>query len=153
MRGSAYKTLALAVSITFSIMLIGGCEEEEKISDTMTDAPPDAKRTRLIAVENVQLKKQIEKMTALHASQMERQKKLHTKELEGLQQRLDTCLQEKEVLDEMSKKGVEEYMQNVLGPISEENTKLREEIETLKVQIEKLTKELEELKRPKVVPL
>ncbi|NIP55511.1 MAG: hypothetical protein GWN55_16860 [Phycisphaerae bacterium] len=152
MRESAYKTLVLAVGIIFCIMLIAGCEEEEKISDTMTDTP-DAKRSRLIAVENVQLKKQIEKLTALHASEMKRQKDLNTREKDDLQRRLDNCLREKKGMEEMSKKGVEEYMQNVLGPISEENTKLREEIETLKAQIEKLTKELEELKRPKVVPL
>jgi len=152
MKESAYKMFVLAVGIIFSIMLFAGCEEEEKISDTMTDTP-DAKRSRLIAVENVQLKKQIEKLTALHASEMERQKELHSRELEGLQQRLDTCLQEKEARDDMSTKGVEEYLQNVLGPISEENTKLREEIDTLKTQIEKLKTELEELKKPKVVPL
>lgn len=153
MRESAYKTLFLAVGIIFSIMLFAGCEEEEKITDTMNDTPPDVKRSRLIAVENEQLKAQIEKLKALHASEMKRQKDLNTKEKDDLQRRLDNCLRDKKDMEEMSTKGIEEYMQNVLGPVSEENTKLREEIETLKAQVEKLKTELEELKKPKAVPL
>ncbi len=153
MRESAYKTLFLAVGIIFSIMLFAGCEEEEKITDTMNDTPPDVKRSRLIAVENAQLKAQIEKLKDLHTREMEKQESLHNKEKDDLQRRLDICLRDKKGMEEMSTKGIEEYMQNVLGPVSEENTKLREEIETLKAQIEKLKTELEELKKPKVVPL
>jgi hypothetical protein len=119
----------------------------------MTDTPPDVKRSRLIAVENVQLKAQIEKLKVLHTREMEKQERLHNKEKGDIQQRLDTCLQENKVLDEMSNKGVEEYMQDFLGPISAENAKLQEEIKTLKAQVEKLKTELEELKKPKVVPL
>jgi len=152
MKESAYKTLVLAVGIIFSIMLIAGCEEEEKISDTMTETP-DAKRSRLIAVENVQLKQQIEELKDQHARALQRQKELNDKERQRQQRQLDSCLQEKKIQDEISNKGIENYMQNIVGPISEENTKLREEIETLKAQIEKLKKELEELKKPKVVPL
>jgi len=152
MKESAYKTLVLAVGIIFSIMLIAGCEEEEKISDTMTETP-DAKRSRLIAVENVQLKQQIEELKDQHARELQRQKELNDKERQRQQRQLDSCLQEKKIQDEISNKGIENYMQNIVGPISEENTKLREEIETLKAQIEKLKKELEELKKPKVVPL
>ena len=152
MKESAYKTLVLAVGIIFSIMLIAGCEEEEKISDTMTETP-DAKRSRLIAVENIQLKQQIEELKDQHARALQRQKELNDKERQRQQRQLDSCLQEKKIQDEISNKGIENYMQNIVGPISEENTKLREEIETLKAQIEKLKKELEELKKPKVVPL
>jgi hypothetical protein len=153
MRESAYKTLFLTVGIIFSIMLFAGCEEEEKITDTMNDTPPDVKRSRLIAVENEQLKAQIEKLKVLHTREMEKQESLHNKEKGEMQQRLDTCLQEKKILDEMSKKGIENYMQDILGPVSEENAKLQEEIKTLKAQIEKLKADLEELKKPKVVPL
>jgi hypothetical protein len=149
------KTLVLAVGIIFSMMLIAGCEEEAKISDTKPDTQPDAKpdtqpdtkRSRLIAIENAQLKAQIEKLKNLHDREMQRQKELHDKESQRQQQQLDSCLQAKAAMEEMSKKGVEEYMQNILGPISEENTKLREEIETLKAQNEKLKTELEEAKK------
>ncbi|MHC4692341.1 MAG: hypothetical protein ACYS67_06340 [Planctomycetota bacterium] len=153
MRESAYKTLFLAVGIIFSIMLFAGCEEEEKIPNTMNDAPPDVKRSRLIAVENEQLKAQIEKLKILHTREMKKQERLHSKEKGEIQQRLDVCIQEQKVLDEISKKGIENYMQDILGSVSEENAKLQEEIKTLKAQVEELKAELEELKRPKVVPL
>ena len=130
------KTLVLAVGIIVGFMLIAGCEEEENLSNTKPDTEPNTKRSRLIAIENAQLKAQIEKLKNLHAGEMERQKKL-----------LDNCLREKGTLQEMSKKGVETYMQNILGPIVEGNTKLQEEIKTLKAQIEKLKTELEEAKK------
>ena len=130
------KTLVLAVGIIVGFMLIAGCEEEENLSNTKPDTEPNTKRSRLIAIENAQLKEQIEKLKNLHAGEMERQKKL-----------LDKCLREKGVLQEMSKKGVEDFMQDILGPLSEENVKLQEEIKTLKAQIEKLKTELEEAKK------
>jgi hypothetical protein len=146
MKESAHKMLVLAVSTIFGLMLIAGCEEDAKISDTKLDAkpdakldiPPDAKRSRLIAVENVQLKQQIQKLKAQHASQMERQKELHDKENKRQKKLLDNCLRDKGVLEGMSKQGVENYMQNILGPLAEENTKLQQEIKTLKEQLEKL---------------
>ena len=85
MRESTHKTLVLAVSIIFSIMLIAGCEEEAKISDAnldtqpdvKLDTPPSVKRSRLIAIENAQLKAQIEKLKDLHTREMESQKNRH----------------------------------------------------------------------------
>jgi len=127
MKSPVSRTLLLAVGVVFGIMLITGCEEEENLSDTKPDTEPNAKRSRLIAIENVQLKEQIEKLKNLHAGEMERQKKL-----------LDNCLREKGTLEEMSNKGVDNFMQNILGPLAEENTKLQEENKTLKAQIEKL---------------
>ncbi|MHC4086609.1 MAG: hypothetical protein ACYSWZ_14430 [Planctomycetota bacterium] len=151
MKESAHKTLVLAVSVIFSIMLIAGCEEEEKISDTKLDAkldtPPDAKRSRLIAIENAQLKARIEKLRDLHTREMESQKNLHNREKNRQKQLLDNCLRDKGVLQEMSEKGVENYMQKVLGPIVDENAKLQEENKALKEQTEKLKAELEEAKK------
>jgi hypothetical protein len=154
MKESANKTLVLAVSIIFSIMLISGCEEDAKISDTIPDTkpdakldtPPDVKRSRLIAIENAQLKAQIEKMKDLHAREMESQQNLHTNEKNRQKKLLDNCLRQKGALQEMSTKGVENYMQKILGPLADENTKLQEEIKGLNEQIEKLKTELEEAK-------
>ena len=126
MKGPAHKTLVLAVGIVVGIMLIAGCEEEQNSSDT----EPNTKRSRLIAVENTQLKNQIEKLKKLHAGEVEKQKK-----------QLDKCLQEKKGFEELSRKGIENYMEDILGPLAEENAKLHEEIKTLKAQIEKLKTE------------
>ncbi|MGB2809054.1 MAG: hypothetical protein WBC22_15025 [Sedimentisphaerales bacterium] len=163
MARSVPKTLVLAVSIVVGLMLIAGCEEEQKISDAKLDTqpdakldtqpdakldtPPNAKRSRLIAIENAQLKAQIEKLKDSHTGEMEKQKNLHTREQNRQQKLLDNCLREKGPLQEMSTKGVDNYMLKVLGPIVDENTKLHEEIKTLKEQIEKLKTELEEAKK------
>ena len=126
------KTLVLAVGIIVCFMLIAGCEEEENLSNTKPDAEPNTKRSRLIAIENTQLKAQIEKLEKLHSSEMEKQKKL-----------LDNCMREKKALQDVSEKGVDSYMKDFIGPLAEENAKLREENKTLKAQIEKLKTEPE----------
>jgi hypothetical protein len=121
------RMLLVAVGVVVGFMLITGCEDEKNLTGTQSDTTPNSKQSRLIAVENAQLKAQIEKMKKLHAGEMEKQKKL-----------LDDCLREKETLGEISKKGIDDYMKDFLGPLAEENAKLREENETLKAQIEKL---------------
>jgi cell division protein FtsB len=130
MKSPVSRMLLLTVGIVFGIMLITGCEEEGNLSDTQSNTTANSKRSRLIVIENAQLKAQIEELKKLHSSEIEKQKKL-----------LDNCMREKKALDEMSKKGVDNYMQNILGPLAEENTKLREENKTLKAQIEKLKTE------------
>ncbi|MBW8042049.1 MAG: hypothetical protein FVQ85_18895 [Planctomycetes bacterium] len=129
------KALVLAVGIVIGFMLIAGCEEEENLSNAKPDTEPNTKRSRLIAVENAQLKEQIERQKGSQTREIERLKNLHAKETDRQKKLFDNCLREKEALEEMSKKGVENYMQDILGPLSEENVKLREEIETLKAQI------------------
>jgi outer membrane murein-binding lipoprotein Lpp len=143
MARSVQKMLVLAVSIVFGAMLFAGCEEEQNLSDTT----PGAKQSRLIAVENSRLKKQIEQLKIQHAREMESQKKLHTKENDRQERLLDNCLREKAAMGEISTKGVESYMQDVVGPLSEENITLQGEVKTLKAQVEKLKTELDEAKK------
>ncbi len=147
MAGSVSKTLLLTVVVIFGLMLFAGCEEEEKISDTNLDTTPDAKRSRLIAVENAQLKQQIEELKGQHARELQRQKELNDKERQRLQRQLDSCLRAKAALGEISEKGVESYMQDIVGPLTDENAKLQEENKNLKAQIEKLKTELEEARK------
>jgi hypothetical protein len=143
MARSVQKMLVLVVSIVFCAMLFAGCEEEQNLSDTT----PGAKQSRLIAVENSRLKKQIEQMKIQHAKELQKQKELNDKERQRQQKQLDNCLREKGAMEEISTKGVESYMQDVVGPLTDENTKLQEENQTLKAQIEKLKTELEEAKK------
>jgi len=127
------KTLVLAVGVVVAIMFIASCEEEQNLSDTKLTT----KKSRLVAVENMQLKKQIEQQERLHANAMKKQKKL-----------LDKCLQDKKALEEVSAQTVRNLMDDVLANIIEENAKLQKENEGLKAQIEQLEKEFEELKKP-----
>jgi len=130
MKSPVSRMLLLAAGVVFGIMLITGCEDEKKLSGTQSDTTPNSKQSRLVAVENAQLKAQIEELKKLHSGEMEKQKKL-----------LDKCMREKKALEEVSTKGIDNYMKDILGPLSDENAKLREENQTLKAQIEKLKTE------------
>jgi hypothetical protein len=143
MARSVSKIFVLAVGVVLSAMLFAGCEEEQNLSD----ATPDVKQSRLIAVENTRLKKQIEQMKIQHASELQKQKERNDKERQRQQKQLDSCLRAKDAMGEMSKKGVESYMQDIVGPLTDENAKLQQENKTLKEQIEKLKKELDEAKK------
>jgi hypothetical protein len=114
--------LVLTISAVFVVWLIAGCEEEKVSEPELT-----AKQDRLVAS---RLKTRLEEQQKLHARQRESQKRL-----------LEKCMQEKAALEEMSSKGIEDYMENVLADIVKENETLRGEIEDLKAQIQKLKAE------------
>ena len=113
MKKSTQTALILAVSIV-AIMLTTGCAEQN-LSST--------KKTRLIASDNIQLKKQLQQCN----KEIEKQKKL-----------LDECLQAKKSLQQDSQKDIENLVANIFEGVAKENTNLRDENEKLKAQIEKL---------------
>jgi len=119
MRKPVQKAIVLAVGIVV-IMLIAGCEEESQ---------SNTKKSRLIAAENIRLKKEIEKQKEL----------------------LEKCLQEKKAPEEMSPEGAQDLTQFLLEEsvkLNEENEKLKAEIVQLEARIKQLKTELEELKKP-----
>ena len=119
MKKSTQTALISAVAIV-AIMLIAGCAEQD-LSST--------KKTRLIASDNIQLKKQLQQCN----KEIEKQKKL-----------LDECLQAKKVLQQDSQKDIGNLVANIFEGVAKENTNLRDENEKLKAQIEKLKSKLEE---------
>lgn len=124
MKRSAQKAIILAVGVVFVIMLIEGCEEQS-LSDT--------KKHRLIAAQNRQLKEQLEQRDAEignRDAEIKKQKKL-----------LEKCRQKKDALKTESKRNFQDQVNEVLNTVMEENVKLRQEVESLKVQIEKLKKQ------------
>ena len=127
MKSPVSKMLLMVVGVVFGFMLFTGCDDEGNLSGTQSDKTTNNKQSRLIAIENAQLKAQIEELKKLHSGEIEKQKKL-----------LDNCLQEKKALEDVSTKGIDEYMKDFLGPLTEENAKLLEENKALKAQIEKL---------------
>jgi len=104
------------------IMLVAGCEEQQRPST-------GTKKSRLIAAENIELKKQLQQ----RAQEIERQKTL-----------LEQCLQEKKNLEGQTQKNIKELIGLALKNFAEESAKLRKENERLKGQIEQLKKKLEE---------
>ncbi len=122
MKTLAKRGFILAVC-TVVIMLIAGCEEQNL-----------ARKSRLLAAENIQLKEQLEQCE----KEVEKQK----------------------ALEEQSKERVMGMMDAISKTVGGENKKLREENKTLKVQMKQLEarvvqlkKELEELKKPSLQPL
>lgn len=129
MKGLAQKTFVLAVGVV--AMLIAGCEGQEL---------PSAKKSRLIAAENMQLKKELEQ----RSKEIEKLKKLHDRQMKEQEELLEKCLQEKEAWKEKSRQNVRNQVKGVFDAIMEQNAKLRQENEKLKAQIEELKTELGE---------
>lgn len=102
--------------------------------------------SRLVAMENLELKGKLAAQGQQHAREMQQQKERLEKEIQGKQRLLDSCLQQKKSLEELSRDGVESYMSNIVGPLSDENKKLREENEALKVQVQNLKGQLDNLR-------
>ncbi len=127
MKKSGQAILILLV-VVFSVMLMTGCEEEAS-NDRMA---------KLIANENRQLKRQLEKRD----KEMQQQKQQLEKGIEKQTQLLEKCVQAKKILEQRSAEEISRQVQSVLGVIMEQNAKMRQETISLK-------KELEALKNPK----
>jgi len=123
MKRAARKIFVLAVCVV--VMLIAGCGEQE---------PPGVKKSRLIAVENMQLKRELEQSSR----EIERLKELHNRESRKQEKLLAECGQEKESLKQKAQQNVKNQVKGVFDAVMEQNAKLLEENKKLKAQIEKL---------------
>jgi GTPase involved in cell partitioning and DNA repair len=124
----AERASALVLLCICALMLAGGCGPQE---------PPDVKKCRVIAAENIELKKELAKSN----KELEILKADYSKEIKAQKKMLQTCLQEKEQLKEKSRQNVRDQVKDVLDTVLEENKKLREENTRLKAQIEELQKQ------------
>ena len=120
------RTLKKVFVLVFCIAigLAAGCEEQEMTS---------TKKCRLIAAENMELKKDLE---------------LRNKEIEGLKKRqegqLADCRKEAKDWKEKAGKNVEEKVNTMMGIVMEQTAQLHKENETLKAQVEELKAKLKE---------
>jgi DNA anti-recombination protein RmuC len=140
MKGTVQKMFVLAVG-TILVVLMAGCQESTttRLSSSKTGGPADAKKSRLVAAENIELKKQL----ARYDKQIEKLKEQHSKEIKQQQDLLAECREEKrtrqgEKIDESTKGQADELTTFIM----ELNTKLQEENESLKAQIEELKAQL-----------
>jgi len=123
MKGPAREVFVLVVSVV--VMLIGGCAGQE---------PPSVKKSRTIAAENIELRKEL----AQSSKEIEKLKEQHSEELKKQEKLLQTCLQEKEDWKNKSRQNIRSQVKGVLDTVLEENVKLRQENKQLKAQIEEL---------------
>lgn len=128
MRRPAVKTIVLAVSIVFVVALFYGCKEQ-----TPEDTKSILRKSRLIATENTQLKKEL----AASKEKIAEQKT----QLEKHQERTKR-------LEEAVRKSSEELVGTVFMGLAEDSLELTMENTALKAEIEELKKELEALKQP-----
>ena len=123
MKGLTQKALVLTIGV---VIVVGvGCQEAEA---------PSTKKARLIASENMQLKKQLEQRD----SQIEKLKREHDKEIKQREEQIAECLEQKQTLQKRSRENIQEQVDEVLATVVEENAQLRQEISKLKAQIEEL---------------
>ncbi len=126
MKKAVRKGFVLVVSVVVVVMLIAGCEEQQL---------PSEKKSRLIAAENMQLKKDLER----RSEDIERLKELHDREIQKQEKLLAKCLDEKVTWKEKSRQNIRNQVNGVVDAIMEQNAKIRRENEKLKAQIEQLT--------------
>jgi hypothetical protein len=151
MKRSARKTFVLAVGVLAVAVLTAGCQEEQSRTSTMSNdqmsSPSDAERmSKLVAAENLDLKKKLAEQEQRHTREMQQQRAPLDKEIRNKQRLLDSCLQQKKSLEELSRDGVESYMSNIVGPLVDESQKLRKENDALKVQVQNLQGQIDMLR-------
>lgn len=123
MKRPARKAFVLIVGI--AVMMTAGCGPQE---------PPSVKKSRTIAAENIELRKEL----AQSSKEIEKLKEQHSEEIDEQKKLLQTCLQEKEAWKKKSQQNIRSQVKGVLDTVLEENKKLREENKQLKTQIEEL---------------
>ncbi|OHB61303.1 MAG: hypothetical protein A2168_02735 [Planctomycetes bacterium RBG_13_50_24] len=119
---------AFVLTLIFAVMLAAGCGTQEPLS---------VKKCRVIAAENTELRKKLERRD----KELEIFKEDYSKEIKAQKNMLQTCLQEKEELKNKSRQNVRDQVKGVLDTVVVENKKLRDENTRLKAQIEELQKQ------------
>jgi hypothetical protein len=132
MKVPARKMLVLVAGI--AVVLTIGCGPKE---------PPSIKKSRAIAAENIELRKELDR----RSREIETLKEQHGKELDEQKKLLAECLQEKEVWQNKSRQNIRNQVKGVLDTVLEENTKLRESTGRLTAENTRLKAQIEELQK------
>ncbi|MBN2137130.1 MAG: hypothetical protein JW720_04940 [Sedimentisphaerales bacterium] len=121
------RLLYVVLVAAFAVALVSaaGCQESQT---------PGDKKARLIAAENMELKKQI----AQKDKEIEGLKTQYTVRLKLEQSKLAECRQKTADCQQELKEGMEKTVNDVLVAALEESAKIREENATLKEEIAKL---------------
>jgi hypothetical protein len=123
MRKIRKKIFVLSVGI-IAILFVGSCQPQA----------PSEKMSRLIAVENSRLQKELE----LRNSEIERLTKLHNQQSKKQDELLTDCMKEKESWKKRARQNLKNQVEGVFDAVMEKNAKLLAENEKLKAEIEKL---------------
>jgi hypothetical protein len=130
----AERASALVLLCSCVLMLTIGCGQPES---------PGVKKCRVIAAENIELKKELAKSN----KEIEMLKEQYRKKIDEQREQLQKCLQEKEQLKEKSRQNVRDQVKSVLDNVLEENKKLRESTGRLTAENTRLKAQIEELQK------
>jgi TolA-binding protein len=104
---------------------------------TTRQEPPSVRRSRAIAAENIELKKQIQQRDR----QIEEMRLQQERETTGLREELQKITEERDAWETRAKRNIREQVKGVLDAVVEDNARLRKENNDLKKQIEELKAE------------
>ena len=115
--------IAFALTVGVAVIFLAGCQESEA---------PSQKKSRLIAAENMELKKTLQQ----REKEIETLKIQHARDVERREKALAQCRKQTENCRKELEEGLDEKVNDVLGTMMEEIAKLRAENEALKAKIE-----------------
>jgi cell division septum initiation protein DivIVA len=105
-----------------ALLLVPACEEQ-----TLSEPQLEVKRARMRAAD---LQEDIKALKVQHAKELSEQDK-----------QLDKCLKEKKALEDLSSKGVENYMNEFFEAAAKDAERMQAENNNLKAQLEQLQTE------------
>lgn len=114
------------MAVIVVLTVVTGCTTQQD--------PPSVRRSRTIAAENIELKKKIQQLE----KQIEDLKAQHEKESAKLTDELQECTEERDAWKARAQKNIRNQVKGVLDSVVDDNSRLRQENEGLKNQIEKL---------------
>ncbi len=120
------RTVGLVAAFA-AAMFFAGCQQPQPET-------PNQQQARLLATQNADLQKQLERTRA----EIKVLEEKHTKELRQRDQELIRCKVRIDALQQEVKKGVQDRVRTLTAPVLDENARLRQEVVDLKAQIEKL---------------
>ncbi len=132
MKGKSILTILAATFGCFCVFaMIGGCDRTND------------KRCRLMTDENMQMKKDIERLN--------KELELRDEDIKKQKEQIESCLKDKKSIEEVSQQiggnasqqAFSEDANDIVGLLIEENTALKEELEKLKSQIAEPNKQPE----------
>jgi hypothetical protein len=166
MKGTTQKVFILVVGVIVFV-LIAGCQESAttRLSSSKTGGPADAKKSRLVAAENIELKKELEKRgreikkqeellakcreeknlqqeKANENIELKKELEQRSREIKRQEGLLAKCQKERNLRQGKTGEIVEGETDELSEFIMEQLSKLQEENENLKSQIENLKAEL-----------
>lgn len=128
-RGQTAWAAGLSILLVVGLLMVslpaGGCRHEKT---------PGAKQARLIAAENIQLKKHL----ADREAELARAETQHAQDVEQCEERLAACQERTENLQKDLQKGIAERVNSVTAAVVDENARLRQEIQKLRAEIDNL---------------